>query len=350
MLQNVKFTNDVVQALSIILGALQPSSVLVLVDDNTRLHVLPHLKQAIGDATVICIPAGEQYKSLETVTKVWNEMIAAGATRQSVMVNLGGGTVTDLGGFVASTFKRGIRFINIPTTILGAVDAGVGGKTGIDFSGFKNEIGVFRNAESVIISSCFFNTLPIEEIKSGFAEMLKHGMLNSHDEFSRLIGTDLVKNDWINSLDIIENSVKTKQSIVTADPMEQGLRRALNLGHTVGHALESLSLKRGKPVTHGHAVACGLVTEAVLSHMTLKFPSEDLHLLATFVRDHYGAINITCKDYPSLLQFMHHDKKSRSGEINCTLLRQCGDFVIDNVVSDNEMQTALDIYRDLMGI
>ena len=350
MSQNLVFTNDVGTALSAAIHTLQPSSVIVLVDDNTRMHVLPRLQDTLGDATIVCIPGGEQNKSLETVTQVWQELGAAKATRPSVMVNVGGGTVTDLGGFAAATFKRGLRFINVPTTILGAVDASVGGKTGIDFNGLKNGIGVFRCAETVIISSCFFNTLPHEELLSGFAEMLKHAMLSSHDEFSQIIDVDLDKCDWADLLPLIESSVKIKQRIVNADPLEQGLRRALNLGHTVAHALESRSLEHGKAVTHGHAVACGLVTEAVLSHMMLKFPSEDLHLLAKYVRDHYGAINVTCKDYPVLLEYMHHDKKSRNGEINCTLLRQCGEYVINSVVSDEDMQTALDIYRDLMGI
>lgn len=350
MIQDITFTNNVNAELTCVLNTLQPSSVLVLVDDNTRQYVLPRLRDALNDATIISIPAGEQYKSIETAIQVWKEMIAAKATRQTVLVNVGGGSVTDLGGFAASTFKRGMRFINIPTTILGAVDAAVGGKTGIDFSGLKNSIGTFQSATNVIISTCYFDTLPQEEFKSGFAEMLKHAMLSSHEDFSSLLNIDICSTDWNNCLPLLEKSVTIKQNIVKTDPLEKGLRRALNLGHTVGHAFESLTLQRNKPITHGHAVACGLVAESVLSHMILKFPSADLHLLANQVRNIYGPVNITCKDYPELLQIMHHDKKSRNGEINCTLLRQCGDYVIDNIVSDDDMQTALDIYRDLMGI
>ena len=350
MTQTVTFTNDVSAHLSAVFDKMQPSSLLVLVDDNTRQLVLPQLNDALGNATIISIPAGEQHKSIESVIQVWKEMVAAGATRQAVMVNVGGGTVTDLGGFAASTFKRGIRFINVPTTVLGAVDAAIGGKTGIDFDGLKNDIGVFRPADAVIISSCFFETLPQQEIKSGFAEMIKHAMLDSLGEFSRLLDFDLDGCDGVSCLPMLEKSVRIKQDIVGSDPLEKGPRRALNLGHTVGHALESFSLDCGKPVTHGHAVACGLIAEAVLSHMIHKFPSNLLHRLATFVRDYYGAVNITCKDYPALLDLMHHDKKSRKGEINCTLLRQCGDCVIDNAVSDDDMMAALDIYRDLMGI
>ena len=345
----ITFSNNVNDVLANAIHTQHPSKVLVLVDSNTLRCVLP-LLPTLESAHVITIPAGEQHKSINTLTDVWQQMQQADATRHALMVNLGGGTVTDLGGLAAATFKRGIPFINVPTTLLAAIDAAVGGKTGINFNGLKNEIGVFCDAVQVIVSSCFFGTLQREELLSGYAEMLKHAMLTSHDELDRLLDQRLDDMQWDDFLSHVETSVNVKRDIVAKDPLENGWRRVLNLGHTVGHALESLALQRGTPVTHGHAVACGLVTEAVLSHMILKFPSPDLHHLATFVRNYYGAIHITCNDYPALLQLMQHDKKSRNGEINCTLLRQCGDPVIDNVVSDDDMQTALDIYRDLMGI
>lgn len=350
MSQPITFTNDVDTALASAIGTLHPGSVFVLVDENTHSCALPHLQEALTAAGIITIPAGEQHKTLDTVTHVWNKLTQHDATRQSVLVNVGGGVITDLGGFCASTFKRGIRFINVPTTILAAVDAAVGGKTGFDYQGLKNEIGTFCPAEHVIISTSFFDTLPECEILSGYAEMLKHALLSSSGDVDSLLDCNPVECEWIEKLATIETSVKIKQRIVEQDPHEKGLRRTLNLGHTVGHALESMALKQSKPVTHGHAVACGLVTEMVLSHMLLKFPSSDLHRLAHFVRDHFGPIGITCNDYPALLQLMQHDKKSHSGEINCTLLREIGDVVIDNAVSHSDMETALDIYRDLMGI
>lgn len=348
--QSLTFTNDVATTLASVIYSLHPGSVFVLVDDHTRCCVLPHLHEALSAAAIITIPAGEQHKTLGTVTHVWDQMLHNGATRQSLLVNVGGGVITDLGGFCASTFMRGIRFINVPTTILAAVDAAVGGKTGFDYQGLKNEIGTFCPAEHVIISTSFFDTLPEHEILSGYAEMLKHALLSSSSDVDSLLECNPVECDWTEKLAMVEASVKIKQRIVEQDPHEKGLRRTLNLGHTVGHALESMALKQGVPVTHGHAVACGLVAEMVLSHMLLKFPSSDLHRLAHFVRDHYGPIGITCNDYPTLLQLMRHDKKSHSGEINCTLLRKTGDAVINNAVGDKDVETALDIYRDLMGI
>lgn len=348
---SIIFTNNVDAILNTILEGGIYNCVMVLVDNNTRQLVLPKLESPqLTNAHIIEIPTGDENKNLVTLTQVWNEMEACGATRQSILVNLGGGMVTDLGGLAAATFKRGISFINLPTTLLGAVDAAVGGKTGINFQGLKNEIGVFAQPVQVIVSTCFFTTLPAQEMKSGFAEMLKHAMLSSHDEFSALLNIDFDNIDSDMLLERLQISVKVKEDIVEQDPTEKGLRKALNLGHTLGHAFESKALADGKPIPHGYAVAWGLVTEMVLSHMLKGFPSNDLYALARFVKAHYGAFHITCDDYDQLLSFMRHDKKSLSGEMNCTLLKACGYPVINNIVSDNDMRAALDIYRDLMDI
>lgn len=350
-MQQVLFTNNVAEALATIAGGKQYNRVFVLVDENTATAVLPQVQcEVVDKATVITIPAGDTHKTLDTLTHVWQQLQDGGATRHSLLINLGGGVVTDLGGMAAATFKRGIDFVNCPTTLLSAVDAAVGGKTGINFNGFKNELGVFQEAQAVVISTKFFATLPATELRSGYAEMLKHGMLDSQDEFNRLLAFNITEASLDELLALLETSVKVKQRIVEQDPHEKGLRRALNLGHTVGHAFESMALHQGNPVPHGYAVAWGLVAETVLSHMKMKFASSDLQALATFVRDNYGAFFITCDDYPQLLEYMHHDKKSVSGEINCSLLRACGDVETGITVTDDDMKTALDIYRDLMGI
>ncbi len=350
-MQQVVYTNDVAAALTSAVQAKQYNRTFVLVDENTGAKVLPRVMcPALEDATVITIPAGDTHKTLDTLASVWQQLQQGGATRHSLLINLGGGVVTDLGGMAASTFKRGIDFVNCPTTLLSAVDAAVGGKTGINFGGFKNELGVFNEASTVVISTCFMDTLPAEELKSGYAEMIKHGMLDSHDEFDRLLAYDIEHASLDALLSLLEASVKVKQRIVEIDPHEKGLRRALNLGHTVGHAFESMAMHQGKPIPHGYAVAWGLVAETVLSHMKMKFASSDLHRLATYVRDNYGAFHITCDDYPALLDYMHHDKKSVHGEINCSLLRACGDVETGITVTDDDMSAALDIYRDLMGI
>ena len=343
MPQHITYTNQVDAALDRALASTCCSRLFVLTDENTHHLVLPHIdNKALQQATEIIIHAGDEHKTLDTLAQVWHALSNDGATRQSVLVNVGGGMVCDLGGFAAATFKRGIRFINIPTTLLGAVDAAVGGKTGINFDGLKNEVGAFAEADEVIISTCFFKSLPHKELRSGYAEVIKHAMLNDHETFGQIIEQAPQQL----SLQQLETSVQVKQHIVAQDPHEQGLRRTLNLGHTVGHALESWAMAKKKPVPHGYAVAWGLVAEAVLSHLLLMFPSDDLHRLGTYVRDHYGTPGITCDDYPALLDLMRHDKKSRQGEINCTLLRQVGDPVIDNPITDDDIKTALDIMRD----
>ncbi len=341
--QNLIFTNDVQEALERLTTDGNHNMTVWIADTNTaRLLPAQHL---------ITIPDGDENKTLATVTRVWNEMERMGVTRHTLVVNLGGGMVTDLGGFAAATFKRGVRFINVPTTLLSAVDAAVGGKTGINYHELKNEIGAFAPASDVIVSTRFFDTLPIEEMKSGFAEVIKHAMLSDRDEFHRLLDHDFTAPiDHDDLLERLRCSVQVKVGIVALDPNEQGERKALNLGHTVGHAFESLALKREKPVPHGYAVAWGLVTETILSHIRLQFPSEDVHRLGHFVRDNYRGFPFTCDDYDELLALMRHDKKSRNGEITCTLLTSIGDYRIDQAVTPNDVTAALDILRDHLGL
>lgn len=243
-----------------------------------------------------------------------------------------------------------MRFVNVPTTLLSAVDAAVGGKTGINFGGYKNEIGVFNEADAVVISTRFFPTLPAEELKSGYAEMLKHGLLESEAEFRSLLASDPGELSADDLLRLLERSVEVKRRIVEADPTEKGLRKALNLGHTAGHAFESLAMRRGRPVPHGYAVAWGCVVELVLSHLCEGFPSADLHLFAGYVRRNYGAPSITCSDYAELLELMSHDKKNSRGHINFTLLRRPGELRLDVTPDEKEITAALDIFRDLSGI
>ena len=344
MEQNLIFTNDVEPTIERLTNSSDHNMTVWIADVNTArlLPTPPHL---------ITIDDGDENKTLDAVTLVWNEMERMGATRQTVVINLGGGMVTDLGGWAAATFKRGVRFINVPTTLLGAVDAAVGGKTGINYGGLKNEIGAFAPAGDVIISTRFFETLPMQEMKSGFAEVLKHAMLSDRSMFLQLLDHDFaapIQHDEL--LEQLRHSVQVKVNIVARDPQEKGERKALNLGHTVGHAFESLAMKHGATIPHGYAVAWGLVTEAVLSHMLLKFPSEDVHRLGHFVRDNYRDFPFTCDDYDELLALMRHDKKSRSGEITCTLLTTVGDYRIEQTVSPDDVTTALDILRDLLGV
>lgn len=348
-MQSLLFTNTPAEALRERIAAMAPDRVFILADTNTRA-----IADSLGaDAPVIEIPAGDANKNLHTLSAVWEALTLGGATRRSLLVNVGGGMVTDLGGFAAATFKRGIRFINVPTTLLGAVDAAVGGKTGINFLDYKNEIGAFCEADTVIISTCFFHTLPQAELRSGFAEMLKHGLISSAGTYERLLGFDIdAPADADRLLELLEENVQVKRDIVARDPREQGLRKALNLGHTAGHAFESLALERESPVAHGYAVAHGLLVEMILSHMQEGFPSAELHRYASLLRRAYApAPAIGCRDYDRLIELMGHDKKNtEAGRINFTLLKVPGEPVTDRTATADAIRTALDLYRDLLGI
>ena len=253
--------------------------------------------------------------------------------------------VTDLGGFAASTFKRGINYINIPTTLLAMVDASVGGKTGINFRGLKNEVGVFSNASTVILDTIFLKTLDAENIRSGYAEMLKHGLISNEQMWAELVTYELESPDLSKLSRMLADSVAVKQRIVTEDPLEQGIRKALNLGHTVGHAFESFALKH-KPILHGYAVAYGLISELYLSTIKTGFPSDKMHQTVSFIKEHYGKMTITCDDYPTLLELMTHDKKNVAGTINFTLLGGIGDIRINQTATKEDIYEALDFYRE----
>ncbi len=348
-MQKLIFTNEVAEALGLLVAEMAPAGIFMLADTNTR--PIAEELNSFG-AKIITIPAGDDNNNLETLSTVWTALSTGGATRRSLLINVGGGMVTDFGGFAAATFKRGIRFINVATSLLGAVDAAVGGKTGINFLHFKNEIGAFAPADAVIISTRFFTTLPPMELRSGFAEMLKHGLISSDSAYRRLLAFDPCASNLDDLLPLLEENVNVKRRIVEIDPKETGIRKALNLGHTAGHALESLAMERNNPVPHGYAVAHGLLIEMILSHMLLGFPSAELHSMAMILREVYCPMPaIGCSDYEALLELMRHDKKNLSADrINFTLLRSPGEPVIDSTADVDSIRTALDIYRDLLGL
>ena len=319
----------------------------ILVDETTEKCCLPLISgtDCLKGATTIVIGSTDANKTLESLAHVWEKLGEGGATRHSLLINIGGGMVTDLGGFAASTFKRGINYINIPTTLLAMVDASVGGKTGINFRGLKNEVGVFSNASTVILDTRFLKTLDTENIRSGYAEMLKHGLISNEQMWAELLTFDLEHPDWQRLQTMLADSVKVKQRIVTEDPLEQGIRKALNLGHTVGHAFESFAL-RHQPILHGYAVAYGLISELYLSTIKTGFPSDKMHQTVSFIKDHYGKMTVTCDDYPTLLELMTHDKKNVAGVINFTLLGGIGDIRINQTVTKDDIYEALDFYRE----
>lgn len=324
----------------------------ILTDEHTRRLCLPSLKDVslLEDAIEICIGAEDVHKTLETLASVWTVLSERGATRHSLLINLGGGMVTDLGGFAAATFKRGISYINIPTTLLAMVDASVGGKTGINFNGLKNEIGAFAPAHSVLIETEFLRSLDQRNFFSGYAEMLKHGLISDTAHWAELLNFDTQRIDYASLKQLVGRSVLIKEEIVKQDPFEHGIRKALNLGHTVGHAFESMALAEHRPVLHGYAVAWGVVCELYLSHIKVGFPKEKMRQTIRFIKENYGVLSFDCEQYEQLYTYMTHDKKNTSGMINFTLLKEIGDICINQTADKETIFEMLDFYRECMGI
>lgn len=348
MKQKVVISGNLERDLVNAISECEHDRIFVLTDETTQQLCWPKIKnfKALKNSTPIIIKATDTHKNFDTLSQVWQALSNGGATRHSLMINLGGGMVTDLGGFAASTFKRGIDFINIPTTLLAMVDASVGGKTGINFGGLKNEIGVFSDSRFVIINTQFLDTLDHDNICSGYAEMLKHGLISDEHTWAELVTFDLDTPDLSQLQRMVAESIKVKERIVEADPHEHGIRKALNLGHTMGHAFESFAMRRGTPILHGYAVAYGLISELYMSARKTAFPTDRMHQTVRFIRENYGTFNITCDDYPTLIELMHHDKKNTSGIINFTLLGNVGDIRINQTANEEEIKEALDFFRE----
>ena len=347
MSQRVIISTHLESELVTALAECEHDKLFVLTDTTTQELCLPLIKNfySLKHIQVITIPASDSHKDIESLMMVWKGLQEGGASRHSCMINLGGGMVTDLGGFAASTFKRGINFINIPTTLLAMVDASVGGKTGINFGGLKNEVGVFNDSKYVILDTEFLKTLDDENICSGYAEMLKHGLISTEAMWEELVNFDLANPDLKQLQRMVGDSVKVKERIVEQDPHEKGIRKALNLGHTFGHAFESWALKR-KPILHGYAVAFGLIPELYLSVAKTGFPTDKMRQTVTFIKENYGTLNITCDDYDELIELMHHDKKNQNGIINFTMLGGIGDIRINQTATTEEIKEALDFFRE----
>lgn len=351
-MQRIIKSNNPIADLATIISEIRHDRLFVLTDEHTARLCLPLIESlpVIQEAGQIVIPPNDTGKTLENLARIWSHLTRNGATRHSLLINLGGGMITDIGGFAAATFKRGISYVNIPTTLLGAVDAAVGGKTGINFEGFKNEIGAFYPAACVLISSRFFHTLGRGDILSGYSEMLKHALISSTEEWKNLLTFDAgdINYDWLT--ETVFHSVSIKEEIVEKDPFERNLRKALNLGHTVGHAFESFALESGRPVLHGYAVAWGLISELYLSHRLCGFPKEELLQAIHFIHRNYGAFEIGCDDYEKLYDFMRHDKKNETASsVNFTLLSDIGKIEINQVVDKELIFQSLDFYRDSVG-
>jgi len=348
MEQRIIISKNLELELAMAISECEHDKTFVLVDETTEKECWPIVKDylCLKKARLITIGATEKHKDLDSVVHVWKSLSEGGATRHSCLINIGGGMITDLGGFAASTFKRGMNFINIPTTLLAMTDASVGGKTGINFNGLKNEIGVFNDSKFVILCTSFLKTLNAENFCSGYAEMLKHGLINNEKMWAELVSFDLQNPDLRKLHRMIADSVEVKENIVTIDPKEHGIRKALNLGHTIGHAFETLALKRDRPILHGYAVAYGLVCELYLSAVKCGFPTDKMRMTNNYIKENYGQFDFSCDDYDELIELMKHDKKNTANVINFTLLSGIGNIKIDQTATTEEIKNSLDFYRE----
>lgn len=351
-MQQIIKSNNLIIDLEKIVNSIHHDALFILTDEHTSEKCMPIIatSEIISKGKEIVIAAGDINKNLENLSRVWQFLTENNATRHSLLLNLGGGMITDLGGFAAATFKRGIKYINTPTTLLGAVDASVGGKTGINFMGYKNEIGSFFPADFVIITPDFFQSLSSQDILSGYAEMLKHALIHSENDLEELLNFSFSNIDYNLLSELTFKSVTIKEEIVEKDPYERNIRKALNLGHTIGHALESFALEKEKPVPHGYAVAWGIIAELYLSNRVCGFSKDILLRTARFIQQAYGAFNIVCDDYETLYEFMKHDKKNEGDTINFTLISSVGEIKINCSADKDLIFEALDFYRDSVGL
>lgn len=346
--------------LSILLSDLPQGQLFVLTDTHSAEYCLPILADEIGEIPyhLLTIEAGEGSKNLASVQVVWDFLLKHRATREAILVNLGGGMITDLGGFAAATYMRGIRFLNIPTTLLAMVDASSGGKTGFDYQGVKNVIGTFTPPLATLIDPVFLRTLPAEELLSGFAEMLKHALIASQEQWVKLLQLteeELPHEQFVAALadrGLLHASIAIKEQVVAQDPQEAGLRKVLNFGHTVGHAIESTMLHYSTPhnttLHHGYCVLWGMVAELYLSVIKLGCPREALTQMSHLMLIAYGRPECNCQQVDALKQWMLTDKKNfvnqstTQPQISFTLLRNIGDAMVNQTVTDDELSEALE--------
>ena len=335
---------SVAEHLPDLLSQIKASQLFILVDQNTAVYCLPVLRSqvpAFAKTPVIQIGAGEHNKTIASCEQVWQSLIDARADRQALLINLGGGVVTDLGGYAAACYKRGIRFVNVPTSLLGQVDAALGGKTGVDFAGVKNAVGCFAKPVAIISDPIFLQTLPPREVRSGMAEMYKHALIwdpahwqELQDLKGRLLGQP-------NMAELIAQSQQIKLNVVTQDPLEQGVREALNFGHSIGHAIESVLLTSSNPALHGEAIAAGMICEAYVSEGLTGLSKEDVAEIETTLLEVYGKLQLRANRLASLLALVANDKKNKVGSIRMSLLRRIGEPTLNVSVKPDQVEQAV---------
>lgn len=342
-MEKVVITDQAASALMQTLDHGQFTNIAILVDENTHIHCYPLIKHHLPEHTLIQIKSGEIHKNIETCVSIWNVLTEQSFDRQGLLVNLGGGVIGDMGGFCARTYKRGIAFINVPTTLLAQVDASVGGKLGIDFEHLKNHIGLFSEPDQVIIDPVFLKTLPDNELRSGFAEVIKHHLIADGKGWDRMKNSRFEEMNW---KEVIEHSVKMKYRVAQKDPTEKGLRKILNFGHTVGHAAESYLMQEGRAILHGEAVAVGMVAEAYISHTRDFISAGDLADIQGYIYGLYPKTELSARDIEAIGKYAVQDKKNKGKKILAALLNGVGNAVWDIEISGKEIDQSLRYYVD----
>ena len=340
--ENILLSSDIGEDLNNFLGRKNYSSLAVLVDENTQRDCYPLIEGALPSHSIIKIQSGEAQKNLDTCVRVWQDLTRYALDRHSCLLVVGGGVLGDMGGFCAATYKRGIDFILIPTTLLAQVDASIGGKLGIDFEHFKNHIGVFQQPVLTLLYDGFLDTLPESELRSGFAEIMKHALISDADVW-RQIETKPLKDQSFKML--IKHSVEFKAWVTTQDPKEKGLRKILNAGHTIGHALESYRLAQGNGILHGEAIAVGLIAESYIAEKLGQISRDDLLRITTFILRTYDKIDIGTEELDKIAQLTLQDKKNKNNKIMCVLLDGIGKAKWDCEITVESVVDALTFYQ-----
>lgn len=320
------------------------SAIAVIADKNTRKDCYPKIKDLLPRHLLITVPAGEEYKNLDTCTIIWQKLTEAEFDRHALVINLGGGVIGDMGGFCAATYKRGIDFIQVPTTLLAQVDASVGGKLGIDFRGLKNHIGVFTQPCAVLIDPVFLATLPDRELRSGFAEIIKHCLIRDRAMWDKI---RRMEPEEVPLSDLVTHSVETKKEIVTQDPTEKGLRKILNFGHTIGHAVETFYLDKDR-LLHGEAIAIGMICEAYIAYSKGMLPEAGLAEIEEYIFSVYGTVPVDPQDFGAIAALTAQDKKNRGNTVRAALLDGIGSCTYDIPITRKDILKSLKYYCGIL--
>lgn len=339
---NICFSADPGKDLNDFISTDQYTSITVLMDENTQKYCYPMMEKKLSQHEVIIIASGEEHKNITTCTTIWQRMTDLKMDRHSLMIVLGGGVLGDMGGFCAATYKRGIDFVLVPTTLLAQVDASIGGKLGIDFNNFKNHIGVFQLPKLTLLYSGFLKTLPFSELRSGFAEVIKHVLISDSAMWAVISRKSIQDQEWEK---IIRHSVEFKARVTTEDPKESGLRKILNAGHTIGHALESHFIADSHPVLHGEAIAIGLIAETYIAWKRGLLHQDNFNAIVQYIRSIYDKVELSPDKIEAISKLAIQDKKNRDNKILCVLLDGIGRARWDEEISTNEIKESLSYYQ-----